>query len=82
MASFGVFESETATCTIFEVVGVDLIVGTDFGCLATGTSLSVAEARFFFVDDPAGPGFFTGNREVDAILDELRVAGMVSYVLI
>jgi hypothetical protein len=57
-------------------------VGTDFGRLATGTSLSVAVARFFFVGDPAAPGFFTGNKGTDAILDELRVAGMISYVLV
>lgn len=79
MGSFGVPELDTETCT---VLGDDLTVGVDFDRLATGTSLSVAVARFFFVGDPAGPGFFTGNKGMDAILDELRVAGIVSYVLL
>jgi hypothetical protein len=80
LTSFVVFESETETCTV-AAVDDDLIVGLDFDRLATGTSLSSAVARFFFVGDPAGPGFFTGNKGMDAgmdaILDELRVAGMM-----
>lgn len=81
MAAFGVFESETETCKV-AAVDDDLTVGYDFDRLATGTSLSSAAARFFFVGDPADPGFFTGNKGMDAILDELRVAGIVCYVLL